>query len=124
MEDAHSNKNPLGDLFSSIKRYADLRIDELKLLFAENSAKIFSKIIYFFLMFILIGIVLGLFATILSFWFGIILHNKVGGMFLTAGIFILIMLILYLFRNKFLINKNLRMFLKMFFNDNKENGKK
>ena len=54
------NSNPLGDLFSSIKHYVDLRIDEIKLTLAENMAKILSRIIFFLLLFILIGIVLGM----------------------------------------------------------------
>ena len=34
MEDRNQNNNPLGDLFSSIKCYIDLRIDEIKLALA------------------------------------------------------------------------------------------
>ena len=52
------NSNTLGDLFSSIKHYVDLRIDEIKLTLAENMAKILSRVIFFLLLFILIGIVL------------------------------------------------------------------
>ena len=116
MEDKNSEKNPLGDLFSSIKHYVDIRLDEIKLILAENSAKIVSKILYFCLMFLLIGIVLGVIAAALSSWFGVLLNNKTAGMFLTAGIFLVIALIVYLLRNKLFLNSNLRMFLKLFFN--------
>ena len=66
MEDNSVNKNPLGDLFSSVKCYIDLRIDEIKLTLAENLAKIFSKIIFFFLAFVLVGVICGIMAAALS----------------------------------------------------------
>lgn len=123
MEDNSANKNPLGDLFSSVKCYIDLRIDEIKLTLAENLAKIFSKIIFFFLAFVLIGVICGIVAAALSSWFEILLGNKTAGLLLTGVIFLLALLILFLFKDRFMVNTPLRMFLKMFF-DNGKNGKK
>ena len=56
----NSQKNPLEDLFSSVKSYMDLRLDEAKLNLAENMAKTFSRIVFCLLFFILMGIVLGI----------------------------------------------------------------
>ena len=117
-----NSNNPLGDLFSSIKCYIDLRIDEIKLALAENLAKIFSRIIFFFLLFILVGVVLGIAAAALSSWFTVLVGNRTAGLLITAGIFILLILALFLFKDRFLINSPLRMFLRMFFDDRK-NGK-
>lgn len=117
------NSNPLGELFSSIKCYIDLRIDEIKLALAENLAKIFSRIIFFFLLFILVGVVLGILAAALGSWLAVVVGNKTVGLLITAGIFILIILGLFLFKDRFLINSPLRMFLRMFFDDKKKNGK-
>ncbi len=122
MEDNYPDKNPLGDLFSATKRYIDLRTDEIKLALAENLAKIFGKIIFFFLLFILIGIVLGIFAAALSTWLGALIGNEVLGMLATAGLFIIVIFILFLFKDRFMINSPLRMFLRMFF-DKKDHGK-
>lgn len=122
MEERNPNTNPLSDLFSAIKRYVDLRTDEIKLALAENLAKIFSRIIFFFLVFILIGIVLGICAAALSTWLGALIGNNVLGMLATAGIFIIIILSLLLFKDRFMINSPLRMFLRMFF-DKKDHGK-
>ncbi|HIZ85272.1 MAG TPA: hypothetical protein IAC04_02140 [Candidatus Coprenecus stercoravium] len=122
MADQNSN-NPLGDLFSSIKCYIDLRIDEIKLALAENLAKIFSRIIFFFLLFILVGIALGFSAAALSSWIGSMLGDKTFGLLITAGIFILSIIMLILFRDRFMINSPLRMFLRMFFDDKKKDGK-
>ena len=117
-----NSNNPLGDLFSSIKCYIDLRIDEIKLALAENLAKIFSRIIFFFLLFILVGVVLGIAAAALSSWFTVLVGNRTAGLLITAGIFLLLILALFLFKDRFLINSPLRMFLRMFFEDRK-NGK-
>lgn len=121
MEEQGSN-NPLGDLFSSIKHYVDLRIDEIKLTLAENMAKILSRIIFFLLLFILIGIVLGIVAAALSSWFAVLVGNKTAGLLITAGLFIIVILCLFIFKDRFLINSTLRMFLRMLFEDRK-NGK-
>ena len=117
-----NSNNPLGDLFSSIKCYIDLRIDEIKLALAENLAKIFSRIIFFFLLFILVGVVLGIAAAALSSCFTVLVGNRTAGLLITAGIFLLLILALFLFKDRFLINSPLRMFLRMFFDDRK-NGK-
>ncbi len=117
-----NSNNPLGDLFSSIKCYIDLRIDEIKLALAENLATIFSRIIFFFLLFILVGVVLGIAAAALSSWFTVLVGNRTAGLLITAGIFLLLILALFLFKDRFLINSPLRMFLRMFFDDRK-NGK-
>lgn len=117
-----NSNNPLGDLFSSIKCYIDLRIDEIKLALAENLAKIFSRIIFFFLLFILVGVVLGIAAAALSSLFTVLVGNRTAGLLITAGIFLLLILALFLFKDRFLINSPLRMFLRMFFDDRK-NGK-
>lgn len=116
----NSQKNPLEDLFSSIKSYMDLRLDEAKLNLAENMAKIFSRIVFFLLFFILMGIVLGILSAALSIWLGELIGSSLLGMLATAGIILIAILILYLCRNRFLINGPLRMFIRMFFEDKKD----
>ncbi|HJB43932.1 MAG TPA: hypothetical protein IAB87_04000 [Candidatus Coprenecus merdipullorum] len=123
MENQNSSNNPLGDLFSSIKCYIDLRIDEIKLALAENLAKIFSRIIFFFLLFILIGVVLGIVAAALASWLTVLTGSHTAGLLITAAVFLLIILGLFMFKDRFMINSPLRMFLRMFFDDNSKNGK-
>lgn len=116
----NSQKNPLEDLFSSVKSYMDLRLDEAKLNLAENMARIFSRIVFFLLFFILMGIVLGILSAALSIWLGELIGSSLLGMLATAGIILIAILILYLCRNRFLINGPLRMFIRMFFEDKKD----
>ncbi len=123
MDNQNSNNNPLGDLFSSIKCYIDLRMDEIKLALAENLAKIFSRIIFFFLLFILIGVVLGIVASALASWLTELVGNHTAGLLITSAVFMIVILVLCLFKDRFLINSPLRMFLRMFFDDHSKNGK-
>ncbi len=122
MDGSNSNNNPLGDLFSSIKDYYDLRTDEIKLILAENMAKIFSKMIYFFLIIITGGLALGFLATSFSSWLSVALDSKTLGALITGGIFVILMVVLYFFRNRLLMNSAVRMFIKIFF-DNRKDGK-
>ena len=122
-EQNRQNGNPLGDLFSSVKCYIDLRMDEIKLALAENLAKIFSRVIFFFLLFILVGIVLGITAAILGSWFTELVGNRNLGLLITAGIYIVIIALLFLFRDRFLINSTPRMSLRMFY-EKKKDGKR
>lgn len=117
-----SNNSPLEDLFSSIKHYLDLRLDEIKLSLAENLAKIFSRIIFFLLFFILLGILLGVGAAALSVWIEGLIGSRLGGLLITALLFAIALFVLYLFRNRFMVNGPLRMFIKILFDD-KGDGK-
>ena len=54
--------------------------------------------------------------------FADLVGNRTVGLLITAGLFILVILGLFMFKDRFLINSPLRMFLKMFFDDRK-NGK-
>ena len=107
----------------SVKDYFDLRIDEIKLILAENMGKVFSRLIFFFLLFILWGITLGLVAAALSSWISALLGSKVLGPLVTAGVFLIAIIVFYIFRDRFFRNSPLRMFIRMFFNDGK-NGKR
>ena len=66
--------------------------------------------------------VLGILAAALGSWLSAAVGDRTLGLLITAGIFMLAILILVLFKDRFLINSPLRMFLRMFFDD-RQNGK-
>lgn len=122
MADSNPNNNPLVELYSSIKDYLDLRIDEIKLALTENMAKIFSKIIYFILAAITGGIAVGFLAIAFSSWMGTLLGSPTLGYLITAGVLLLILFVLYLNRNRLFMNSAIKLFIRIFF-DEKEDGK-
>jgi len=117
MEDI--NSNPLSDLFAELKNYLDLRVDQAKLSVAENLAKILSKLMYFFAMMFMCCLALGFLSVCLSRWLNNITGSAVIGPVITFGILLLIILFLYLRRNRLMLNQNLRTFIKMFFESHK-----
>lgn len=117
-----SNKNLLEDLYASLKEYLNMRIDEAKLSLSESLAILFGKIILFVLMAVVGAIAFGFLATAFSNWIGTLLDSKALGALITGGVFLLIMLILYLFRNKLFTDSMVRMFINMLFK-NSDDGK-
>lgn len=110
-----SNKNLLEDLYASLKEYLNMRIDEAKLSLSESLAVLFGKIILFVLLAIIGAIAFGFLASAFSDWMGTLLGSKALGALITGGAFLLLMLIVYLFRNKLFTDGMVRMFINMLF---------
>lgn len=117
-----SNKNLLEDLYASLKEYLNMRIDEAKLSLSESLAILFGKIILFVLLTVIGAIAFGFLATAFSNWIGALLDSKALGALITGGVFILLMFIIYLFRNKLFTDSMVRMFINMLFK-NSDDGK-
>lgn len=126
MADTNFTNNPLEELFSSIKGYLDLRLDEMKLTMSESMARILSRIIYFFIVILVSCLALGFFAAAFSSWMESLLHSKTFGTLITGGVLLIIIVILYFFRDRLMLNSNIRMFIRIFFDKKREengNGK-
>ncbi|MFA7116908.1 MAG: hypothetical protein WC140_06760 [Bacteroidales bacterium] len=113
------NKLPYEDSLDSIKEYVDLKIDEKKLILTKNLAILFNKIIYFFIIILVIGLAIGFLSSFLSQWINSLLNSNDLGTLIVGGFFILIGIIVFLFRKKLFTNSMVKMFINMFFN-NKE----
>jgi len=121
MED-NLNSNPLSDLFTELKSYLDLRIDQAKLSVAENLARILSKLMYFFAMLFMCCLTLGFLSVCLSRWLNNVTGSQILGPAITFGVLLLITFFLYLGRNRLMLNQNLRIFIKMFFESDKDSN--
>lgn len=122
MGNDNSKNNLLDELYSSIKDYLNMRIDEAKLSVSESLATLFSKIIVFILITVIGAIAFGFLAAAFSSWIGSLLGSPVYGQLITGGIFLVIVLLIYLFRRKIFTDNMVRMFINMFFKNNR-NGK-
>lgn len=116
------NSNPLSDLFTELKNYLDLRVDQAKLSVAENLARILSKFMYFISMLFMCCLTLGFLSVCLSRWLNNITGSQVIGPAITFGVLLLITFFLYLGRNRLMLNQNLRIFIKMFFESDKDSN--
>ena len=69
MAEFDSNRNPLDELYSSLKEYLDLRIKEGKLSMTESLAVLFSRLIVFILAVITAAVAFAFFAFAFSLFY-------------------------------------------------------
>lgn len=118
MEENAQNKKATDEMISSVKEYVALKIDELKLKGVEGLSLLCSKIIYIFLAALIIVIALLLLGLSLAFFLGEHFGSDILGFFTVGMFFVIIFAILYLFRNRLFINRLVRFFIQLLFNEN------
>ena len=124
MGEFDSNRNPLDELYSSLKEYLDLRIKEGKLSMTESLAVLFSRLIVFILAVITGAVAFAFFAFAFSQWIGTLLHSQALGALITGGIFLVAAIILIALRHKLFTDSMVKLLIGMFFKNNgNESGK-
>lgn len=113
---------PAEDLTRSAAEYIDLKIDELKLRTAKGLSVTINKVLVAILLLSIANIVL------LAAAFGIVLllgeltGSYTVGALSVAGFFLLVLIILYIFRNKLFLNSFVKLFVGLFFEDDNKEG--
>lgn len=121
MGEFDSNRNLWDELYSSLKEYLDLRINEGKLSLTESLAVLFSRLIVFILTVITGAVAFGFFAFAFSQWIGSLIGSQALGALITGGIFLIVVIILIVFRNKLFTDSMVKLLIGMFFkNHNNE----
>lgn len=118
MEENAQNRTAADEMISSVKEYVALKIDELKLKGVEGLSLLCSKIIYIFLAALIIVIALLLLGLSLAFFLGEQFGSDILGFFTVGMLFVIIFAILYLFRNRLFINRLVKFFIQLLFNEN------
>lgn len=118
MEENGKSKNAADEMISSVKEYVALKIDELKLKGVEGLSLLCSKMIFIFLAAMTIVIVLQLLGLSLGFLIGEYLGSNALGFLAVGAFFIIVFIILYLFKNKIFVNNFVKFFIQIFFNGN------
>lgn len=108
---------PVEELGRKAAEYVDLRIDELKLRTVKGLSVSLGKLMLGLLFFSVVSMLLLAlsFAGILL--LGDIIGSYAAGALLVAGFFLLVLLILYLFRKKLFRNTFVPLFVKLFFDE-------
>lgn len=110
---------PIQDIGNSAKEYLDLKVDDMKLQTAKGIAVSMQKVILAVLYITVGGIVLITAAFGLVLLIGKLLNNYAAGAFIVSGIFLLLLIALYLLRNKLFIGNLVSTFVKLFFDEKK-----
>ncbi|MDD2242441.1 MAG: hypothetical protein PHW85_04295 [Bacteroidales bacterium] len=107
-------------LASSVKEYINMKIDQFTLKGVEDISIVSSKVILI-LIYVMLGVViLQLIGFALSYFIGELLDSTAMGFLIVGGVFIIAFLAVFLLRKKLFTNSIVKMFINMFFNNNKE----
>lgn len=111
---------PLEDLSKNAAEYVDMKIEDVKLRTVKGLSVAMNKLIVAIILLFVASIALlaAAFGGILL--LGDLIGSYAGGAFIVAGIFLIILVILYCMRHKMFLNSFLRMFLNLFFTDDEE----
>lgn len=104
---------------ADIRKYVNLKIDDYKLKGVETLSILSNKLIFTILFIVLCGIVLQLLAFALGYLLGEWIGSYAAGFAIAGVVVLLIMLILYFCRDKLFINTCIRVFIKVFFGNDK-----
>jgi uncharacterized Tic20 family protein len=111
---------PLQDLVSDAKAYVDLQTDDLKIRITKGLSLTLGQVIALVLALVSLSIVLLAIGAGCVILLGNWLDNYALAAFIVAGIFALFTLILFLLKDKLFVNGFVRLFAKIFFEDEEE----
>ena len=108
---------PAEDFAKSAAEYIDLKADEVKLKTAKGLSVTLNSLILSILVMSLVSIVLmaAAFGSVLL--LGDIIGSYAAGAFIVAGFFLLLTILVLVLRKKLFLNRFIRMFVKMFFEE-------
>lgn len=121
---AEERLNDLERLARDAKRYADIRTDQIKLQATRGLATALGQVLSYLLIFVVLSIVLGLFAFLQLQW----LNQLVGapwGTVIVLGFFLVVLVILIAMRKKLFHNLFVKLFINVFYgfeNGSDDNG--
>ena len=116
---AEERLNDLERLARDAKRYADIRTDQIKLQATRGLATALGQVLSYLLIFVVLSIVLGLFAFLQLQW----LNQLVGspwGTVIVLGFFLVVLVILIAMRKKLFHDLFVKLFINVFYGS--ENG--
>ncbi|MGM9764677.1 MAG: hypothetical protein ACI3ZQ_11720 [Candidatus Cryptobacteroides sp.] len=108
---------PAQDLGKTAAEYVDLKIDELKLRTAKGLSVASQKLIVAILLITLAGIVLTAAAFGGVLLIGKLINDYAAGAFIVAGFFLIVLIVLFLLRNKLFMGGLVNMFVRLFFEE-------
>ena len=113
---------PAEDLLASVKEYADIRIDDVKLRCVKGLSITMNHLVSLILVLFAVSVVLLSLGAGLIILIGKAIGSYAGGAFIAAGIFAIIAAVIFCLRDKLFVNSFVRMFIRIFFDGETEEG--
>lgn len=105
------------DIKDSAKEYLGLKSDALKLGLVENASRVINRLLSIFLLILVLITALVFLASGATQWLGQVLESTIAASLITGGFFLLLFLVLFLFRKRLFMNTFVRLFDKSFFHE-------
>ena len=103
-------------LIQELISYLNLRLDAFKLNMVENLSLLFSNMTAVFIAVLLAGVAFLLFTAALVWWLGTVLGSFLCSAMLVGVLYLVAAWIVFLFRDRLISDRMVRMFSRMFFN--------
>lgn len=114
----------IGNIKKDIQEYIEARLDLLKLQAAENISKIISNTAVAIIIVLLLSLILFFLSFAAGYFMASVLHSNELGFLCVAGFYLLLMLIILIFRKKIIDRPVIKSVIKIFFPKTGENEKK
>lgn len=111
---------PAEEFLGSLKEYADVRIDDMKLRTVKGLSITMNHLVTMILVLFAVSVVLLSVGAGVIVLIGKAIGSYAGGAFIVAGIFSIIAVTIFMLRKKLFVNGFVRMFMSIFFDDAKE----
>lgn len=113
------NDSRLGEVAETAREYVNLKIDQYKLKGVENLSIISNKTLVILIATMLGAVILQLIGFAFAFFIGELVGSTALGFIIMALIFGVVLWLIYAKRDTLFIDKMVRMYMKMFFSNNK-----
>jgi len=108
------NDSQLGRISSEVQEFVKLKVEEVRLKATRGLSTALSAVLAYLLIVCVLGLVLGLLSLALLQWLNGILGAPWGTL-IVAGVALLVLLILWLARNKLFRDKFVELFINVFY---------
>lgn len=113
------NDSRLGEVAETAREYVNLKIDQYKLKGVENLSIISNKTLVILIATMLGAVILQLVGFAFAFFIGELVGSTALGFIIMALVFGVVLWLIYAKRDTLFIDKMVRMYMKMFFSNNK-----
>jgi len=105
----------IGNIRKDIQEYIEVRLDLLKLQAAEKISKIISNTAVAIILILLLSLILFFLSFAAGYFMASVLNSNVLGFLCVAGFYLLLMLIILIFRKKIIDRPVIKSVVKVFF---------
>nr|WP_321358086.1 hypothetical protein [uncultured Draconibacterium sp.] len=113
----------MAGLNEAVKQYTQARIDLVKLLFLKKTSKYMSVLFGLLIIVLLSALILAIAGVMFILWYGQTYNNYLEGAFIVLGIFIILLIVLLIFRKRILTSFFLSHFSEILFEDDETDPK-